>query len=128
MKRPALVIFLYMVAALTAAKIFKGEGIFVFVFLSVAISGILAFKKRKIFYAFLPAAAFLALFIMLFSTVDRSENIYGNEFMIKGTVCKTSFTLNNTESVTVKIFLYMKTERKIKLKAGLLFIQMKIIL
>ena len=119
MKRPALVIFLYMVAALTAAKIFKGEGIFVFVFLSVAISGILVFKKRKIFYAFLPAAAFLVLFIMLFSTVDRSENIYGNEFMIKGTVCKTSFTLNNTESVTVKnISVYENgTENKIKGRA-----------
>lgn len=102
MKRPAFVVFLYMITALAAAKLFKGEGIFVFVFLSVVINGVLTIKKRKIFYAFLPVASFLVLFVMLFSTVNKTGDIYGNEFLIKGTVCKTAFTLDNRESVTVK--------------------------
>ncbi len=119
MKRPAFVVFLYMITALAAAKLFKGEGIFVFVFLSVIISGVLAIKKRKIFYAFLPIASFLVLFVMLFSTVNKTGDIYGSEFLIKGTVCKTSFTLDNRESVTVKnVSVYENgIENKIKGKA-----------
>ena len=38
---------------------------------------------------------------MLFSTVNKTGDIYGNEFLIKGTVCKTVFTLDNRVSVTV---------------------------
>lgn len=119
MKRPAFVVFLYMITALAATKLFKGEGIFVFVFLSVIISGVLTIKKRKIFYAFLPVASFLVLFVMIFSTVNKTGDIYGNEFLIKGTVCKTVFTLDNRESVTVKnVSVYENgIENKIKGKA-----------
>ena len=91
MKRPAFVVFLYMITALAVAKLFKGEGIFVFVFLSVIISGILAIKRRKIFYAFILGYLFVIIFIKSDSIIPT---IIAHSFINAIAI----FNINNTFS------------------------------